>query len=145
MFFLHSPKEEDYASSMICPEPSYKSEKVHILKWRGFFPSSQAKQLLGVILRLHPEVTETTQPAWLNLTFHGFDEFRTGLLIILYYSSRRWEKNNSYVICNFQHQIFGPFLQPHPTHATSLQVKHQEEKSSEFISICAIPSSMLNE
>lgn len=71
------PKEEDYASSMICPEPSYKSEKVHILKWRGFFPSSQAKQLLGVILRLHPEVTETTQPAWLNLTFHGFDEFRT--------------------------------------------------------------------
>ncbi|XP_057380182.1 ribonuclease P protein subunit p40-like [Daphnia carinata] len=71
------PKEEDYASSMICPEPSYKSEKVHILKWRGFFLSTQAKHLLGLILRLHPEVTETSQPAWLNLTFHGFDEFRT--------------------------------------------------------------------
>lgn len=85
MFFVFtpSPKEEDYASSMTCPEPSCKSEKVHILKWRGFFSSMQAKRLLGLFLRLHPDATETTDSAWLNLTFHGFDELQTGLILIL--------------------------------------------------------------
>ena len=68
---------------MTCPEPNYKSKKVHILKWKGFFSARQAKQLLGVILKLKPESTGSSVSSWLNLTFNGFDEFQIGLLIAI--------------------------------------------------------------
>lgn len=68
---------------MTCPEPNYKSKKVHILKWKGFFSAKQAKQLLGVILKLQPESTGSSVSSWLNLTFNGFDEFQIGLLIAI--------------------------------------------------------------
>jgi hypothetical protein len=64
---------------MTCHEPSYKSEKIHILKWKGFFSARQAKELLGVILKLRPETTENSVPSWLNLTLIGFDEFQIGV------------------------------------------------------------------
>jgi hypothetical protein len=68
---------------MTCPEPNYKSKKVNILKWKGFFSARQAKQLLGVILKMQPESTGSSVSSWLNLTFNGFDEFQIGLLIAI--------------------------------------------------------------
>lgn len=76
--FYFSSQQQNYTSSLCCPEPNCVLENVNILRWQGFFTSREAELLLNVMLKLNQELLELNNSPWLNLTFHGFDRFQTG-------------------------------------------------------------------